>query len=171
MHMCKPAGFARGLLCLPFGAITLHRRSECHRQAVKCGRPFAPGWAAGGESPGDNKPSGPARRVTKGCAAAPREPRPAALFNSAPVDHDPALLAAILADPDDEPGWLALAAWVRDNGRNDEACIVRVFWPAIRGAMAQGRTLDWCLEYIRRNDARLGQQARGLEEHVRYDRS
>jgi uncharacterized protein (TIGR02996 family) len=77
---------------------------------------------------------------------------------------DPALLAAILADPDDEPRWLALAGWFADHGREDEAAAVRVFWPALRNSLGGGRTLDWLLEYVRANADRLGGQARQFEK-------
>ena len=76
---------------------------------------------------------------------------------------DPALLAAILADPDDEAAWLALAAWLRDEGRDDEAAAVRVFWPALRNSLGGGRTLDFALEYVRANARRLGREARRFE--------
>jgi uncharacterized protein (TIGR02996 family) len=76
---------------------------------------------------------------------------------------DPALLAAILADPDDEVAWLALAAWLRDDGRDDEAAAVRVFWPALRNSLGGGRTLDFTLEYVRANARRLGREARQFE--------
>jgi CheY-like chemotaxis protein len=80
-------------------------------------------------------------------------------------DHpfDPALLAAIRARPSDPAGWQDLAEWLRDNGRDDEAAVVRVLWPGIRDSLAAGRTLDSALEYVRRNAARLGQQARAFE--------
>jgi uncharacterized protein (TIGR02996 family) len=81
-----------------------------------------------------------------------------------PVDGpDPTLLAAILADPDSEAAWLALAGWLRDNGRDDEAAAVRVFWPALRNSLGGGRTLDWTLEYVRANARRLGREARQFE--------
>jgi uncharacterized protein (TIGR02996 family) len=44
---------------------------------------------------------------------------------------DPDLLTAIVADPNDETRWLNLARWFADNGRDDDAAAVRVFWPAL----------------------------------------
>jgi len=76
---------------------------------------------------------------------------------------DPAMLAAIRADPNDESCWLALAGWLWDNGRDDEAAAVRTFWPAIRDTLAAGRCLDSALEDLRRNAKILGDCARGIE--------
>jgi len=45
-----------------------------------------------------------------------------------PPDHADHL-DAIRSNPDDESRWLALAGWLWDNGRDDEAAVVRVFWP------------------------------------------
>ena len=57
----------------------------------------------------------------------------------------PQLLAAIRDKPDDGPRWLALASWLwdngRDNGRDDEAAAVRVFWPTLRDNLANGVSL------------------------------
>src|SRR5262245_15688755 len=79
-------------------------------------------------------------------------------------DPDAALTAAVIADPDDESRWLALAAWFRDNGEDDTAASLRMFWPAVRDAVAGGRSLDSCLEFVRRNAWRLGPRARDFEE-------
>jgi hypothetical protein len=38
----------------------------------------------------------------------------------------PALLVAITGQPDDELRWVALAIWLWDNGRDDEAAVVHV---------------------------------------------
>jgi hypothetical protein len=51
----------------------------------------------------------------------------------------PALLDALRERLDDEGRWLALAGWLRDNDRDDEAAVVRVFWPTLRD-----NVLDWC---------------------------
>jgi uncharacterized protein (TIGR02996 family) len=40
----------------------------------------------------------------------------------------PAILDAIRQQPDDERHWLAFAGWLWDNGRDDEAAVVRAFW-------------------------------------------
>jgi hypothetical protein len=76
---------------------------------------------------------------------------------------DPALLAAIVADPNDVVGWLTLAGSFADHDRDDEAAAVRVFWPALRNSLGGGRTLDWTLEYVRANARRLGREARRFE--------
>jgi hypothetical protein len=44
---------------------------------------------------------------------------------------DPDLRAAIVAGPNDGERWLNLARWFAENGRDDEAAVVRVFWPAL----------------------------------------
>jgi hypothetical protein len=51
----------------------------------------------------------------------------------------PAILAAIRERPDDAPRWLALAAWLWDNGRDDEAAAVRIFWPTLRDNVVEAR--------------------------------
>jgi hypothetical protein len=79
-------------------------------------------------------------------------------------EPDHALTAAVAAEPDRESAWLALAAWFRDNGRDEEAAAVRVFWPALRDGLAGGRTLERILEYVRVNAWRLGPQAREWEK-------
>jgi hypothetical protein len=53
---------------------------------------------------------------------------------------------------------------VRDNGEDNLAASLRVFWQAIRDSLKAGRSLDWSLEYVRLNAWRLGPQARELEE-------
>jgi uncharacterized protein (TIGR02996 family) len=40
------------------------------------------------------------------------------------------ILKAIRRKPDDPACWLALAGWLADNGRDDEAAAVRMFSPA-----------------------------------------
>jgi uncharacterized protein (TIGR02996 family) len=46
-------------------------------------------------------------------------------------DHArPTVPDAIRERPDDGARWLALAGWLFDNGRDDEAVAVRAFWPA-----------------------------------------
>jgi uncharacterized protein (TIGR02996 family) len=82
---------------------------------------------------------------------------------------DPALLAAILADPDDGAGWLALAGWFRENGREDESDAVRVFWPTLRDSLRIPRLLDAVLDNVRRSAGILGACAREIEGRV-FDR-
>ena len=76
---------------------------------------------------------------------------------------DPALLAAIRADPDDGARWLALAGWFRDDGRDDESAAVRVFWLALRDSPAAGRSIDLVLADVGRNAGLLGASAREIE--------
>jgi hypothetical protein len=82
---------------------------------------------------------------------------------------DPSLLAALKANPDDEARWLLLARSFQDQGRDDEAAVLRVFWPAIRETLAVGRTLESSLDVVRRNAKRLGRRAREVEERVVTD--
>jgi hypothetical protein len=80
--------------------------------------------------------------------------------------YDPATHAAILAAPDHGAGWLALAAWLRDNDRNEEAAAVRAFWPAMRNCLAAGRSLEAVLADVRRSAWTLGRCARWIEERL-----
>jgi len=43
-----------------------------------------------------------------------------------------AILNAINENPDDRDHWLALAWWLWDNGRDDEAVVIRVRWATLR---------------------------------------
>jgi uncharacterized protein (TIGR02996 family) len=79
----------------------------------------------------------------------------------------PDLLAAIRNQPDDEPRWLGLAAWLRDHGRDDEAAVVRVFWPTLRDTVTVcGVSLHQSLRKVARNAARLGRRAREVERRA-----
>ena len=79
----------------------------------------------------------------------------------------PDLLAAIRDRPNDEARWLALAGWLRDHGRDDEAAVVRVFWPTLRDTVtACGASVHQSLRKVVRNAARLGRRAREVEERV-----
>jgi uncharacterized protein (TIGR02996 family) len=78
----------------------------------------------------------------------------------------PELLAAIRVSPDDNSAWLALAGWLRDNGRNDESDTMRVFWPALRDGLEDRSSVDFALEHVRRHVERLGWQAREIEERA-----
>jgi hypothetical protein len=76
----------------------------------------------------------------------------------------PSLLAAIRSEPEAEPRWLALAAFLWNNGLDDDAAVVRVFWPAIRDSLANGRSLESALRLVHAHAGRLGRRARGIEE-------
>jgi uncharacterized protein (TIGR02996 family) len=76
----------------------------------------------------------------------------------------PDLLAAIRDRPGDEAGWLALSAWLWDNGRDDEAVVVRVYWPTLRDNVTVcGVSLHGTLRKVARNAARLARRAREVE--------
>jgi uncharacterized protein (TIGR02996 family) len=81
----------------------------------------------------------------------------------------PQLLDAIRARPDAEAGWLTLASWLRDNGRDDEAAAVRVFWPTLRDDVLVGGTLEATLRQVARYAGRLGTRAREIEERTGDD--
>jgi hypothetical protein len=74
----------------------------------------------------------------------------------------PQLLDAIRARPD--AGWLALASWLRDNGRDDEAAAVRVYWPTLRdNVTVSGVSVELTVRELARHAARLGRRAREIE--------
>ena len=77
----------------------------------------------------------------------------------------PAILDAIREEPDDGPRWLALAGWLLDNGRDDEAAAVRVYWPVLRDNLTASVSLDETLRQVKQNAARLGRRAREAEAH------
>jgi uncharacterized protein (TIGR02996 family) len=79
---------------------------------------------------------------------------------------DPALLAAIRADPDDESPWLNLARWFEDFGRDDEAVAVRAFWRTLGDSLHVRRSIDAVLADVRRNASILGTCAREIEERA-----
>jgi uncharacterized protein (TIGR02996 family) len=76
----------------------------------------------------------------------------------------PAILDTIRHQPDDERHWLALASWLWDNGRDDEATVVRVFWPTLRENLRDGVSLDETLRQVEENAGRLAKQAREAED-------
>ena len=79
-----------------------------------------------------------------------------------PVPDLPGLVAAIRARPDDEAGWLALAAHFRDNRRDDPAAAVRVFWPALRNRLG-GRALESVLADVQEHSKVIGTTVREIE--------
>jgi hypothetical protein len=77
----------------------------------------------------------------------------------------PAILDAIRADADVETHWLALSQWLGDNGRDDEAVAVRVFWAILRDNIVVCKVpLDETLDDLKANAAILGPGARHIEE-------
>jgi uncharacterized protein (TIGR02996 family) len=76
----------------------------------------------------------------------------------------PQLLDAIRDKPDEGPRWLALAGWLADNGRDDEAAAVRVFWPTLRhDVTVSGMSVELTLRELARHAGRLGRRAREIE--------
>jgi uncharacterized protein (TIGR02996 family) len=76
----------------------------------------------------------------------------------------PDLLDAIQADPNSEGRWLALSWWLSDNGRDDEAAAVRVFWPTLRDTVAAGTTVRETMRRVAGNAAKLSRRARRIEQ-------
>jgi uncharacterized protein (TIGR02996 family) len=72
------------------------------------------------------------------------------------------ILEAIRERPDDRNRWLALASWLWDNGRDDEALVVRVLWPTLRDNVAD-TSLKATLSEVKRNAKRLAKLARKIE--------
>jgi hypothetical protein len=60
----------------------------------------------------------------------------------------------------------AFAGWLSDNGRDDEAAAVRVFFSVLQENLERGATLDETLAIAQRNAGRLARRARLLEEPV-----
>jgi uncharacterized protein (TIGR02996 family) len=79
---------------------------------------------------------------------------------------DSNLLAAIHADRNDVARWLALAAWLSENGRADEAAAVRVFWREIRDGPG-GQSIEAALKDVRDHAEVLGRLARQVEGRER----
>jgi uncharacterized protein (TIGR02996 family) len=76
----------------------------------------------------------------------------------------PALLEAIRANPADGPRWLALAACLWDNGRDDEAAVVRAYWPVLRVNVTEGNVyVEANVADVARHAAPLGRRAREVE--------
>jgi hypothetical protein len=82
---------------------------------------------------------------------------------------DPDLLDAIVADSEDESRWLNLARWFADNGRDDEAAVVRVYWQTLSDSLHVLRSIEAVLADVRRHARLLGACAREIEERA-YDR-
>ena len=72
------------------------------------------------------------------------------------------LLDAIRADPGHGNRWIALASWLWDNGREDEALVVRVLWPTLRDNVAD-TSLKATLAEVKRSAKRLTKWALKIE--------
>jgi hypothetical protein len=81
---------------------------------------------------------------------------------------DPTLLAAIGVNPNIEGPWASLAAWLRDNGRDDEADAVRVFWPRLSACVRAGWSVHTALRDVARHAAWWGRQARQVDYEARH---
>jgi hypothetical protein len=75
----------------------------------------------------------------------------------------PALINALHENPADESRWLALSRWMPDNGRDDEAAAVRVFWPTLRDNVRSGASPGRTLRELARCAGRSGRRAREIE--------
>lgn len=74
------------------------------------------------------------------------------------------LLTSLRERPDDGHRWLALASWLWDHDRDDEAAAVQVFWPTLRDNMLiSGVSLYATLRHVARNAVSLGRRAREVE--------
>jgi hypothetical protein len=72
------------------------------------------------------------------------------------------LLDVVRANPNDRRGWLKLASWLWDNGRDDEALVVRVLWRGLRDNVADS-SLKATLAEVKRSARRLVIWARKIE--------
>ena len=74
------------------------------------------------------------------------------------------ILNAIRERPDDGHRWLALASWLWDNDRDDEAVAVQVFWPNLRDrVLIEGHSVHATLRYVARYARVFGHKAREIE--------
>jgi hypothetical protein len=80
----------------------------------------------------------------------------------------PPILAAIREQLHHEPRWLALAGWLADEGRDDEAAAVRVHWRTLAENVAGGVSVDETVAEVTRHAKLLGEVARRIEER-RYE--
>jgi hypothetical protein len=86
------------------------------------------------------------------------------------VTNSDAILDRIRAKPDDEAGWLALAAHLHDNGEYDSAVIVRHHWDISRDSLRDGLTVAQAIDRWRALGARglrqIARRAREAEERT-----
>jgi hypothetical protein len=76
----------------------------------------------------------------------------------------PAILDAIRERPDDCARWRALASWLWDEGRDDEAAADRAIWPALRDNVVEaGVSLDETLRQVASHAKMLARRARAVE--------
>jgi hypothetical protein len=75
----------------------------------------------------------------------------------------PAIIEAIRANFDQQCPSLTLAGWYQDNRQEDEAAIIRAFWPMLQDDVLGGRGLEEVLEQVRRHRRIMGSRAREAE--------
>jgi hypothetical protein len=79
----------------------------------------------------------------------------------------PAILDAIRERPDDGARWEALGAWLWDNGRDDEAAAVRVYWPVLRDNVVEaGVSAEDTVADVARHARILGGAGREVERRA-----
>src|SRR4051812_25604470 len=101
------------------------------------------------------------------CSPAPLQFLPPPV-QSWPMADLPALLDSIRENPGSQARWLALSWWLWAHEREDEAAVVRVFWPMLRDRMTQdGWSLEATLADLERNAKVLADVARQVEERAR----
>jgi hypothetical protein len=74
------------------------------------------------------------------------------------------ILDRIRAESYSPASWLALACWLADNGRDDEAAAVRGFWLELRECLGDGETVETALDVLPKIAPRLAPQVRTAEE-------
>jgi uncharacterized protein (TIGR02996 family) len=82
------------------------------------------------------------------------------------MDEYVAILDSIRAKPNDAAHWLLLAGWLADNGHDDQAAAVRVFFPVMRENLSLGATLEQTIAIVRLDSVPLGRRARLMEEQA-----
>ena len=75
-----------------------------------------------------------------------------------------AILNRIRANSGCEAHWLDLAGWFCDNGRDDEAAAMRIYWPVLRDSISPRVTLDETIAFVVRHAGQIGRTARDVEE-------
>jgi hypothetical protein len=75
----------------------------------------------------------------------------------------PDLLASIRKNPADEARRFALSRWLWDNGRQDEAVVIRCFWATLRDTLTTGVSPEEILDDVARSVRILAPVARNIE--------
>jgi hypothetical protein len=69
--------------------------------------------------------------------------------------------------PDRGFGWIALAVWLSQQGRYDEAAAVRVFWPKLSARVRAGDSVHMTLRDVARHADWWGRRARQVDHEAR----